>query len=268
MRLGTTSYIYPSDILSNVRQLAGRVQDVELVIFEVDDSGTDLPDKATIGELRSIASNEGMTYTVHLPLDLRLAGRNPALTRAARVIETTAALAPVGLVVHLDGEDPHGSPGRDLWLENSLRSLEAISLEVEETSLICVENLETYSPQVLDAIFERTEVSCCVDIGHLWKQGLDPLPFLENMHHRTRIVHLHGVTHRDHKSLFAMAQKDLDPVVNHLFKGFDGVVTLEVFNENDLVGSLEAFRGSLERVAGKNQVQSVGTEWAHMKKPG
>ena len=36
-RLGTTSYIIPDEILPNVRFLAGKVQDVELVLFEVDD---------------------------------------------------------------------------------------------------------------------------------------------------------------------------------------------------------------------------------------
>jgi len=42
-RLGTTSYVIPADILANVRHLAGKVQDVELVLFEVDDGPNNLP---------------------------------------------------------------------------------------------------------------------------------------------------------------------------------------------------------------------------------
>ncbi len=257
MRLGTTSYIYPSDILSNVRRLAGRVQDVELVIFEVDDSGADLPDEASVVELRAIASDNAMTYTVHLPLNLRLASGSPAMTTASRVIGSTAGLSPLGLVVHLEGEDPMGSESRDAWVENALRSLEALTSQVDRASRICVENLETYPPEVIETVLERTAVSCCIDVGHLWKQGLDPLPFLDAWLHRTRIVHLHGVTHRDHKSLSVVPPEDLDPVVDLLARRFEGVVTLEVFNERDLLGSLEAFRGSLERVTGKSGLKGA-----------
>ena len=36
-RLGTTSYIIPDDILPNVRYLAGKVKDIELVLFDIDE---------------------------------------------------------------------------------------------------------------------------------------------------------------------------------------------------------------------------------------
>ncbi len=36
-RLGSTSYVYPDDILPNVRKLMSSVDDIELVLFEVDD---------------------------------------------------------------------------------------------------------------------------------------------------------------------------------------------------------------------------------------
>ncbi len=68
MRLGTTSYIYPADIITNVRRLAGKGQDVELVIFELDEGSSVLPDDDTIAELSSLGAEHDMTYTVHLPL--------------------------------------------------------------------------------------------------------------------------------------------------------------------------------------------------------
>jgi hypothetical protein len=62
MRLGTTSYIYPADIITNVRRLAGKVQDVELVIFEFDEGSNSLPDDDTIAELNALSAAD-MTYT-------------------------------------------------------------------------------------------------------------------------------------------------------------------------------------------------------------
>ncbi len=57
MRLGTTSYIYPADIITNVRRLAGKVQDVELVIFELDEGSNGLPDDDTIAELNALSAD-------------------------------------------------------------------------------------------------------------------------------------------------------------------------------------------------------------------
>ena len=107
-RLGTTSYIWPDDILPNVVQLAPLVDDVELVLFESDEYGSNLPDAATIVELGRLAQAHDLTYTVHLPLDLQLADddstRHPSLEKARRVIERTRALDPFAYVVHLDGK--------------------------------------------------------------------------------------------------------------------------------------------------------------------
>src|SRR5512138_1637445 len=71
-RLGTTSYIIPADILPNARYLAGKVRDIELILFEVDDGPNNLPSPEVIDELTHIAQQHDMTYTVHLPLDLKL----------------------------------------------------------------------------------------------------------------------------------------------------------------------------------------------------
>ncbi len=42
-RIGTTSYIIPDDIIPpNVRYLGGKTDDIELVLFEVDDGPSNL----------------------------------------------------------------------------------------------------------------------------------------------------------------------------------------------------------------------------------
>jgi hypothetical protein len=71
-RLGTTSYIIPAGILPNVHYLADRVQDVELILFDLDGGPSNLPTPDQTAELRQVAAHKHLTYTVHLPLDLRM----------------------------------------------------------------------------------------------------------------------------------------------------------------------------------------------------
>jgi len=106
-RIGTTSYIIPADILPNVEFLAPRVDDVQLVLFETDEYGSNLPDAALRGRLNELAASHDLTYTVHLPLDLRLGDGGEethiSLVKARRVIEATAELKPFAYTLHLDG---------------------------------------------------------------------------------------------------------------------------------------------------------------------
>ena len=95
-RLGTTSYIIPDDILPNARYLADKVRDIELVLFEVDDGSNNLPPPHVIDELAELARQYDMTYTVHLPLDLKLgddsSDRDISVIKAKRVIDCTRNL--------------------------------------------------------------------------------------------------------------------------------------------------------------------------------
>jgi sugar phosphate isomerase/epimerase len=113
-----------------------------------------------------------------------------------------------------------------------------------------VENLESQPPELLDAVLAATTVSCCVDVGHLWKRDEDPVPHLTRWLPRTRVIHLHGVGSRDHLALSLMPQVRLDDVTRVLAPRYRGVVTLEVFNEADFLASADAFRRSIGRVTG------------------
>lgn len=249
MRLGTTSYIYPADIITNVRKLARFVDDVELIIFQAEEGGKTYPDREVVQELGRIGKENGLTYTVHMPLDLSLAGDRPALDTALGVIERTMELDPHGYIVHLDGAPDPASHEFTKWVENSVRSLEHIGNSIGDPAKICVENLDDQTPLMLDTILEQLPVSCCVDVGHLWKQGFDPVPCLDVWLNRTRVVHLHGVGTRDHERLSHMASSRLDPVVDILLNRlFEGVLTFEIFSEADLRDSLQAFRGALGRI--------------------
>ncbi|MCA1959229.1 MAG: sugar phosphate isomerase/epimerase [Desulfomonile sp.] len=254
MRLGTTSYIYPADILPNVRLLAGKVEDIELVLFEVDDGFNNLPDQVTISELRRIASANGMTYTVHLPVDLRLAARDNSrsIAKALRVIDRTASLEPYAYVIHLEGE-VQGTVGPEHELTGAVRAIDTLAAVCPWPALLSVENLESQPPELLDAILGVAPVSCCLDVGHLWKRGDDPVSSLNRRLPRTRVIHIHGVGSRDHQRLSLIPEERLDDVTRVLADRFSGVVTLEVFNESDFLDSMDALRRSMDRVAGNKK---------------
>ena len=262
-RIGTTSYIIPADILPNVEYLATRVEDVQLVLFETDEYGSNLPDATLCGRLNEIAAAHGLTYTVHLPLDLRLGDGGEAthisLVKAQRVIEATRALNPFAYTLHLDGralmdgnvpgtsEVPGTSAILSTWRANAHRALEIVCSWLDAPERLCIENVERWDPEAFAPIVEALPVSRTIDIGHLWLQGADPLAHLVRWVDRARVIHIHGIAARDHASLAHMPAAQLDPVVDFLRQRFTGVVTLEVFNKADLVSSQAALAASLRR---------------------
>lgn len=246
-RLGTTSYIVPDDILPNARYLAGKIQDIELILFEVDDGPNNLPSSEVIHELSKIARDHDLTYTVHLPLDLKLgedgSGRDQSLVKAKRVIDCTCGLDPWAYVLHLDGKAVRTSTDPELikrWQDRSVRALEIVSDWAGSPDKLAVENLETYPLDFIQPVLDRIPVSRCVDVGHLWLDGHDPIPYVQAALPRTRVVHMHGIAERDHRSLAFMPQQNVSAVLDELRRAnYTGVLTLEVFSEEDFLSSME-----------------------------
>ena len=255
-RLGTTSYILPDEILPNARYLAGKVKDVELVLFEVDEGQNNLPSPEEVEALRGLASVHDLSYTVHLPLDLRLGSdgeeRNHSIYKAVRTIEATRALEPQAYIVHLDGSEVRegaAAPKMERWKEQAGEALEKLGEASGELDLLAVENLENYPPGFWEKVLQGLPANRCVDVGHLWLEGIDPLPYLERNLEVTRVIHLHGRKERDHASLAHVPEERLDAVLNFLCRGgFPGVVTMEVFGEEDFLSSLRAVRESCRRI--------------------
>lgn len=249
-RLGTTSYILPNDLPANVRFLAGWVQDIELILFELEGGPSNLPDAAMLDELGRLAEVHNLTYTVHLPLDLRLDERggfdHPSLQLARRVIELTRPLRPWAYVTHLDRSHlpTIASRGEQMrWEEQAARALEQASGWAGDPALLAVENLEGRPPEINLGVLERVPASLCIDIGHLWRDGYDAQTYLQAHLGKARVVHLHGVNERDHASL-AYAQPEALRQILVCLKANQApiVLTLEVFNEPDLKSSLAALR--------------------------
>jgi sugar phosphate isomerase/epimerase len=246
-RLGTTSYIIPDDLLPNARYLAGKVRDMELILFEVDEGPNNLPSSEVIGELLMTAQDHDMTFTVHLPLDLKLgedgSERDPSLVKARRVIDCTRSLDPWAYVLHLDGKSVRTSTDAELirrWQDQSVRALEIVSEWTGGPDKLAVENLESYPLGFIQPVLDRIPVSRCVDIGHLWLDGHDPIPYLQAVLPRTRVIHMHGISERDHRSLTFMPREKVNAVFDELLRtNYSGVLTLEIFSEEDLLSSLE-----------------------------
>ncbi len=252
-RLGATSYIIEADLVSNARYLAEHgLHDMELVLFDLDDGRSNLPSPEVVAELNALAHIHDLTYTVHLPLDINGAADHASLIKAREVIVHTRDLDPWAYVLHLDGcEVRTGASEARMrqWQAQTLRALKQLAAWVGRCDRLAVENLEGYALDFIQPVIDQLPVSRCVDVGHLWLDGHDPLPYLQQALPRTRVIHLHGIDQRDHSSLAHMPLEQIDPLVWLLLHGhYAGVVTLEIFGTDDFLSSQQAWAETLKRI--------------------
>jgi sugar phosphate isomerase/epimerase len=223
----------------NVRFLKDGFDDIELLIFEWDEAHTPAPSPLELEELARVAPTNHITYSAHLPLDLGLClpDNRAGLERASNVIEHLKPLDPDCYIIHLDtGDEPfNGSKG----IKQGLKALEILCKQVNAPDLICVENLEHQGMDFIDQLLSNSAASLCLDIGHLWKAGQDPISWLDRWFDRMAVIHLHGIGKRDHESLANLKPGFLGRVLKELAGAYSGVLTIEVFNEVDLRVSLD-----------------------------
>ncbi len=250
-RLGTTSYIIPADLADNAAHLAAEgVNDMELVLFHTADGMHNTPDADMIRRLARIAADHDLTYTVHLPFDLRFdpARAHPSLDHAAHVIGVTAPLRPHAWVFHLETR----RAGDARWVEDGIRAIETLLPLVDDPRALTLENLESDLPEALEPVFAALPIARALDIGHVWKMGRDPLPVMARWLPWARVVHLHGVRAApdgltDHCALHHTPRGALIPVRRAL-RGWRGVLTLEVF-EADYATSRATLDSAWEQIA-------------------
>ncbi|MEM7114768.1 MAG: cobamide remodeling phosphodiesterase CbiR [Chloroflexota bacterium] len=253
-RLGTTSYIIPAGLVDNARYLTGKVQDMELVLFDLDDGTSNLPTVAEATELRQIGQEHDLSYTVHLPLDIRWGKENgashPSLVKARKVIDCTAAIEPLAYVLHLDGRSertlPPNHPNRLAWQANAVKALQLLAGWVGNPTKLAVENVEGYPLDFAQAVLAQITVSRCVDIGHLWVDGHQPQPYLAAALPHTQVIHLHGLAERDHQSLEHANSAELRQLLRMLER-YTGVLTLEIFGEPDFESSVMMLESCWEK---------------------
>ncbi len=242
-RLGATSYVYPGDLVYNATRLAGHVQDMELVLYVTESGAHNLPTAAQVAHLAQIGAHAGLSYTVHLPRDLRGDGGD-SLQLAQQVIELCAPLNPHAYVMHVDGD----GVGTAAWTAQAIDALAQVAAWAGDPALIALENLESYAPDHLLPIFAALPIARTLDIGHLWKAGSTVEPVISAWLPHARVVHMHGVRRRDgamedHGTLAWLPRATLASVLEQL-TGWAGVLTLEVF-EDDFFTSRDALARAL-----------------------
>ncbi len=268
MRIGTTSYIIPDDILPNVRYLAPLVDDIELVLFESE--GVDnLPTKAVIMELVLLASEHDLTYTVHFPLDVYPGStdkqvRQRTLDTYLKILDLTESLDPFGYILHLTPDLYGSTPSHDTdaWLSCLDESL---SLLLERSGLdsqaFCAETL-SYPFELVQPLVESHGLAVTLDIGHVWMMGYDAEENCSALLPNTRVCHLHGVdlSSKDHQSLNVgdprLIESFLASLVAAEEDGKERVLTLEVFNQHDFLTSLSLLQES-RAMMGKREVSKL-----------
>jgi len=243
-KIGTTSYVYPDDILPNVHKLKDKVNDIELVLFEADNAGN-IPTQKGLKELKSISNKWGLTYTVHLPLDINLGSdrdeeRRRSAESARVLIERLSVVNPYAYILHLN---MHRKAVKNLrsWQGRVSESLKKI-IEGQKpiANNIAIENL-SYPFGYVDSLITNNDFSVCVDIGHLIAMGVDPLKHLKKYFSMTRVIHLHGVNERkDHVSLKYLDTRLIKHLIRFLKNNiWRGVLTVEVFSQTDFEESMD-----------------------------
>lgn len=240
-RLGTTSYIYPADVLDNVRLLKDEFDDIEIVLFE-SDSKLDIE---TLRALKNIKREHDISYTVHLPIDLDLCSdvdsvRNNAVCKNIEIIKMVNYIEPLYYIAHLR---MNKDKNFEDWQENAGKSLNEI---IRNTSLtreyICLENLD-YPIEWL-SFFLDSGFSLCFDIGHILMYGFELEKNFKKYISRTKIIHLYGTGEKGlHGSLMKKDMDMLSRLINSVGEAdYKGVMTLEVFSRLDLDNSLEIIK--------------------------
>ncbi len=247
-RIGTTSYIVQDDLVANARFLADKVDDMQLVLFDIENGPSNIPAPQVITELGQIGAHHGLTYSIHLLEDVQWgnSGDHSSLRSARRLFDLFRPLQPSLYVLHLDGRTVRdiNTPPSELerWQARCVLALNQLGEWLGDKTLLAVENLEHYPPELVTPVVEQAGVSRCLDVGHLWLDGIDPLPHLRSALPRTRIVHLHGLKDgQDHQSIRHMPPRQLTLILDCLWQNeYRGILTLEIFEQADFDSSMVA----------------------------
>ena len=246
-RIGVTSYVYPADVLANIRLLAPVADDIEIVFFE---SGT-LPSPEEIREWADLAARHDLTYTIHFPIDKALGSTDPGereafLETALRIIELCRPLKPHGWILHIEGIDANAPAGRiEAWRHDVFPSLRIISAAVYNPCEVCVENLG-YPFDWCGPFLAELPFSVCLDFGHLWQMNYDWNAHVTRWLSRTRIIHLYGSDQSSRHFSLERAPLSLVRDVLKSIQGYTGVLTLETFGYKDTSTSMKRLAECLE----------------------
>ncbi|MBI2487772.1 MAG: TIM barrel protein [Deltaproteobacteria bacterium] len=249
MKIGTTSYIYPDDIIPNVSKLANLVDDIELVLFEGRDY-SNLPSEEDVSTLREISLETGISYTVHLPIDLDLCSKDAdygkfSLNRMIEIMKLTYSLNPRGYIVHLPRRNviPESInrgevESEEKWVLRTERSLSEIFIEFSN-EIICIENL-SYPIRHILPITEEFDFKLCLDISHAIRCSDNWEEIYDNNFDRIKVIHFYGpeTQGEGHTGLQKAERSFVTSVTDKILSSnFSELLTLEVFGTEDFFES-------------------------------
>ncbi|WP_300454982.1 cobamide remodeling phosphodiesterase CbiR [Desulfobacula sp.] len=249
-KLGTTSFIFPDHIIPNVRKLGAFFDEIELLVFESQPEDV-LPSNEDVQTLLSLSQQLNLTYNIHLPFDVSLTGaslekRQKAVDTLLGVIDRFAPLTPTTHTLHLDmppemkKEIPHQRLLKK-WQQRTRKGLDSLLTKLAHPGIISIETLD-YPFSLVEDLVAEFNLSVCIDAGHQIKYGHNLLETFEKHQSKTPVIHLHGVSFahgpvKDHTALDKLPDHHFRQVQTILEK-FTGVVSLEVFNFENLNRSL------------------------------
>lgn len=238
-KIGATSFVIPASVEDNVRFLAGKVDDIQLLFFESSWQAR-LPHHIDINLLADLAQEHGHSYTVHLPLDLQLGSadrslRLKAVAEIERITSLCNDLAPEAYDVHCNLEPDLEAAA---WSDYCLESFVLLQKRLGKMwRLLCIENIN-YDFGLIAETVQRSASKVCVDFGHLHHQGFEDNQFFSRFD--IGHVHLHGVdSGHDHRALTADDRPFLRRLAQEMkAHDYGGVVSLELYKADWLAESL------------------------------
>ncbi len=260
-KLGTTSFIFPDHIIPNVKKLGPFFDEIELLVFESQPAFV-LPSKDDVKELLYLSQSQDLTYNIHLPIDVSLTceslgKRQKARDTILKVMDLFEPVTPTTHTLHLDMpgdiKKDMGNQGKlKKWIKNTRQGLEGLLKDIVDPGIISIETLD-YPFFFIETLVEEFNLSVCIDTGHQIKYNYDLVQTFEKHKSRTSIIHLHGVEFfedeiKDHASLDKLPEKYFRQV-QMILENFTGVVSLEVFNLENLNQSLSFLSKSFNNIA-------------------
>lgn len=240
-KIGTTSFIYPTNYVQNVSMLGPYLDEIELIFFE--STPASLPSKDEIGVLVSLSNEYNLSYNIHHPLDISPGARDStrrqfSIQTIQQIIDLTAPLSPSTHTVHLpyEGSDDE-KESRRRWCERICYSMEKLRDAGISGQMMSIETLDYPIEWIQDVLIDF-DLSICMDLGHLIIHGFDMKDVFDRYRNVISIIHLHGANNgQDHQALDLFSKSNLKTILEILNR-FNGVVSIEVFSYDHLLASL------------------------------
>lgn len=255
-RLATTSFIYRGSYAANVALLGPYLDEIELLLFE-SDPPQNLPGEKEIDTLLELGAAHDLSYNIHLPTDISPGSLDPlarqrAVDTVKRVVELTNPLSPSTCTLHLPYEAPGAAPDQvKKWRRQLQWTMDELFDAGVPGGLISIETLFYPFDWIAD-ILSTYPLAVCIDLGHLWLNNIDAESLYHQYARQVDILHVHGVKNsRDHLSLDRLS-KTMRDVLMRILQDYGKVVSIEVFNYDDLAASLYFLEQSWNRLIPDN----------------